>query len=87
MFTTLRVSLAPLLLEQESYICHISKKYFKKDIANYRPILFLNLDNKIYTNSYEWNGKKLATKKSEHQPEDTKNRVTLLYKLFLLFVT
>ena len=75
-----------LLLEQESYICHIKKDY-KKGIADYRPISILNLYCKIYTNSFESNAKKhLDTVIVEYQSEDTKNRVALLYAFFPLFV-
>ena len=64
------------------------KKDYKKVIASYRPISLLNLDYKFYTNSYESNAKKhLATVIGEHQSEGIKNRITLLYTLFLLFVT
>ena len=47
-----------LLLEQE-HIFAIFKKDYKRDIANYRSILLLNLDYKIYTNSFEMNAKNI----------------------------
>ena len=60
MFTILTESLAPeiLLLKQESYIFHIWKDS-KRDIANYKLISLLNLDYKIYTNSFESNAKNI----------------------------
>ena len=40
------------------YLPYIKKDY-KKDIARYRPILILNLDRKLYTNSYESKAKNI----------------------------
>ena len=37
----------------------IYKKDYKKDIENYRLISLLNLDYKIYTNSYESNAENI----------------------------
>ena len=68
MFTTLR-----------NHISAIYKKDYKRDLANYKTISLLNLDYKIYTNSFELNAKKrLATIVGEHQSEDFKNRIILL---------
>ena len=51
MFMTAGERLTPcvLLIEQESYLPYIKDN--KKDIANYRPILLLNIDYKIYATS------------------------------------
>ena len=74
MFMTPGESLTPW--EQQSYLPYI--KGDKKYIANYRPISLLILKNQMQ--------KTLVTIIGEHQSEAIKN-ITLLYTLFLLFVS
>ena len=53
MFKTLRVR------KSRNQISSIYKKDYKRDIASYIPITILNLDYKIYTNSFESNAKNI----------------------------
>ena len=48
-----------MLLLEQNLISAIYKKDYKKDIADYRPISLLNLDYKIYADSYESNAENI----------------------------